>query len=446
MPCFRSVPRGDLKIMRINFLVTILFVGLLAPYISQAQTIAITEIMYDAQGTDAKHEWCEIYNYGSEPILVNSGTASTSWRFFDGGSHALKLIQGSATLAAQGTAIIAADSTTWIAEHPGFSGSIFDTAMSLDNTSGKIGFSTSAKGQLFISAAYTDATGANGNGHTIELRTIGDSTQPWYESASLGGDPGTWHENPNAPLTHKVEKSKTKQKGKVEKNPSRFADVRHAGAVQGIVIVPPHTFYSQKMYIQLDSGDTEEVYQSKGAFPKLSFGDFIEAGGTLMPDNEPPRLKIDSKANIKNISSGHTPEYATTTIAALIDQNDLSMVMLEGDINRISKSSLLLSNDEDIVTLKQMKGSKGFSKDLKKGTHIEVRGFLRFESGNPVVYIPDASALRELKTAMTAPSAERIIDGGVPDSPFRQWYVIAIVPAALMAIFAVKKYIVPRFF
>lgn len=85
--------------------------------------------MYDPPGADNDHEWVEVANTG--PDSVNLAT----YRLSEGGTnHKIVATVGTSSIAAEGNAIIATDPAQYLADNPGFSGSIFKSSFSLSNT------------------------------------------------------------------------------------------------------------------------------------------------------------------------------------------------------------------------------------------------------------------------------------------------------------------------
>jgi len=152
--------------------------------------VVISEIMYDLPGTDSKHEWIEILNTSDTEIDL------TGWKFNDGSNHLLNEPpknggQGSLKILAGEYLILTGDATTFLTDHPGFSGTVIDTVMSLKNTSATLKILDS-EGNEIDSVTYENAWGADGNGKTLEkIDPQGANTQNnWQESAPDGGTPG----------------------------------------------------------------------------------------------------------------------------------------------------------------------------------------------------------------------------------------------------------------
>ena len=159
---------------------------------AQNSHLVFTEIMYDAEGSDTKREWIEIYNPTDTPITIIEGAGDGSWRFFDSSNHTLTLITGNALIPPEGVAIIASDNATFIAEHPSFSGTLFDTTMSLNNTSANLKLSNDKGATYFETLTYASDWGGAGDGFSLEKIDTDETndTSNWKQSAYKGGSPG----------------------------------------------------------------------------------------------------------------------------------------------------------------------------------------------------------------------------------------------------------------
>lgn len=171
----------------------VLFLALVLPFFALAANtgdIIITEIMYDLDGADDGHEWVEIYNNNSQMIDL------TDWRFNDGSNHIFnappeKGSQGSIIINPFAYAILADNAFNFLADHPGFSGTVIDTVMSLNNTGDTLKIIDNNSKEIDF-VAYQNGWGAGGNGKTLEkINLLGDNSQSnWQESASIAGTPG----------------------------------------------------------------------------------------------------------------------------------------------------------------------------------------------------------------------------------------------------------------
>lgn len=176
-------------------IIVALFIGFfIAPAASNAAgAVLISEIMYDLAGSDTNREWVEIYNSGIDPVTIIDGSGESSWRFNDGSDHILKLVQGNLTIISGGVAVLVGTSTTFLAEHPGFSGTLIDTTMSLNNTSDTLKLSSDKGATFFSEITYQNAWGGNGSGKSLEKIDLNGNNEQtnWRESITDGGTPGT---------------------------------------------------------------------------------------------------------------------------------------------------------------------------------------------------------------------------------------------------------------
>ncbi|MBI2051135.1 MAG: lamin tail domain-containing protein [Parcubacteria group bacterium] len=134
-----------------------------------ASDIVFTEIMYNPSGTDTKTEWVEIFNSGTEEVTLIEGSGNDSWRFNDGSNHTLTLIQESLTVPAGGYAILASDGQTFLDAHQGYTGTVIDTVMSLNNTSDTIQLSSDKGESFFSGVTYENTQGADGDGNSLQF-------------------------------------------------------------------------------------------------------------------------------------------------------------------------------------------------------------------------------------------------------------------------------------
>ncbi|MCX6713389.1 MAG: lamin tail domain-containing protein [Candidatus Vogelbacteria bacterium] len=152
------------------------------PLVSRAELL-INEIMYDLDESDTKREWVEIFNSGPEAVTIVTGAATTAWRFSDGSQHTLTPVTGSSSLAMGEYAIIADDATTFQTDWPSFSGILFDSSFSLNNTAGSLSLLVSKDGAVVSQFSYTKEQGAAGNGNSLQRTASGS----WIEALPTPG-------------------------------------------------------------------------------------------------------------------------------------------------------------------------------------------------------------------------------------------------------------------
>lgn len=179
------------KAIFLSILCLIVFGGVKITQATEVDLI-ISEIMYDLPGSDSGHEWVEVYNGGVEDIVVTPGSGGQAWRFFDGSNHTLNLTQGTTTIAGSEFFVIASDAEQFLVDYPDFIGTIFDTVMSLPNSSSTLSLSFDGGDDYPIAAHYDSNWGGGGTGFSLEKINLSqDSSQEnWQESSIENGTPG----------------------------------------------------------------------------------------------------------------------------------------------------------------------------------------------------------------------------------------------------------------
>lgn len=142
-----------------------------------AAHVMVSELMYDLPGADTGREWIEIYNAGSAAVDL------TGWKLFEGDTnHTLVISRGNGMLPSGGYAIIADKPEKFLAENLRFSGTLFDSAFSLNNSAGEMISLKDAKGVLFGEISYTPVWGAEGDGYSLQYFSDG-----WHASNPTPG-------------------------------------------------------------------------------------------------------------------------------------------------------------------------------------------------------------------------------------------------------------------
>lgn len=149
---------------------------LLAP-LGASASVVFTEIMYDAPGADTAHEWVEIQNTGNAPVDLKG------WKFFEGGvNHKITPTTGS-LIGAGNYAVIANSTKNFSGDWPAFTGTLFGSSFSLNNTSETIALRDASSSPM-ASVTYEQSSGGAGNGNTLNF-VYG----AWKERAPSPGGP-----------------------------------------------------------------------------------------------------------------------------------------------------------------------------------------------------------------------------------------------------------------
>lgn len=198
--------------------------------------IIINEIAYDLKDADSGHEWVEIYNATPDTIDL------TGWKFNDGSNHILTIPpknggQGSLTLSAGNFMILTDDAIVFLSDHPGYTGSVIDTVMSLNNTQATLLLSDN-NNITIDSVTYNKDWGASGNSKTLERLDTQSPTDAshWQESTQDNGTPGTHN-------------------GLITQNSSGDTQLQNATSTSPILSSPQLTSTGSQNPLQADAGE-----------------------------------------------------------------------------------------------------------------------------------------------------------------------------------------------
>jgi len=148
-------------VMKIHKTYSTLLCLLLLPHIACAQVV-VTEIMYDPPGSDSGHEWIELFNGGSTTIPLSSYKIRTG-----NSSHRIARVSGESTVTPGTYAVIAQNGATFLSDFPNIGVPVFHSSISLNNTTASIEL-LDASGTLVSSVTYDSATGAEGDGNSLQ--------------------------------------------------------------------------------------------------------------------------------------------------------------------------------------------------------------------------------------------------------------------------------------
>ncbi len=131
-------------------------------------SLSINEVMYDLSGSDSTNsksrEWIEIYNSSSSEVPVDA----TKWRIYDGSGN--RTLNGEVNFSFPGNSyvVFAGDKDTFLIDHPGFSGTVYDTSISSLNNTGATIKILDADGNSLDSMTYTSSQGGAGDGNSLQ--------------------------------------------------------------------------------------------------------------------------------------------------------------------------------------------------------------------------------------------------------------------------------------
>ncbi len=158
-----------------NLLILLFIAFICLPKITFGSGISITEIMYDAEGSDGGREWVEIYNSSGGDIDL------TSYKFFENGtSHSISHLEGDVLLQNNSYAIIADNANNFINEYSGASKQhVYDASFSLSNSAGEYLALKDSDGNIINEITYDISIGAAGDGNSLQK----DNSGSWKTAA-----------------------------------------------------------------------------------------------------------------------------------------------------------------------------------------------------------------------------------------------------------------------
>ncbi|MDE2399710.1 MAG: lamin tail domain-containing protein [Patescibacteria group bacterium] len=144
------------------------FIILLAPRCFIYANLEINEVMYDLpSGSDDGREWIEVYNNSDSVVDLSTFKFSEGTTSDKITNHKLILSQGDANLIAHNYALIVSNPTKFKIDYPNFSGIIFDSSFSLNNT-GEILIIKDKNLNIVDQYIYNSKMGAAGDDNSLQ--------------------------------------------------------------------------------------------------------------------------------------------------------------------------------------------------------------------------------------------------------------------------------------
>lgn len=167
--------------------------------------------------------------------------------------------------------------------------------------------------------------------------------------------------------------------------------------VVGVVLVPPHTWYKQKMYILGVDDMTQviEVYQYRGDFPTLQTGDVVAVRGDYDSANDLPRIKIVSSESLEKIDDASIPWPEAHQVGDIDESLIGTYQAVQGTIEKINKRTFVIKDELENTIPISLEAQADWSKvKLEKGLGVLVRGLITRSGANLVLRPVDASDIR----------------------------------------------------
>jgi hypothetical protein len=174
-------------------LVLAVVVLFLSSHIAYA-SLVINEIMYDLSGSDSasskSREWIEIYNSDASEVVIDA----SKWRIYDGSANRTINGEDNFSIPANSYVILAGDKDTFLADHAGFSGTVYDTGItSLNNTGDTLKILDQDLNSVdFVTYASTQGGAGDGNSlQKISSSWAGATPTPGVANESGGSTPSS---------------------------------------------------------------------------------------------------------------------------------------------------------------------------------------------------------------------------------------------------------------
>jgi hypothetical protein len=306
--------------------------------------LSLTEIMYDLEGTDTNREWVEVCNGAGDPVSLSG------FKFNDGANHAINEPPtngsvGSVTLSSQQCLVLAANATIFLSDNIGFSGTVLDTVMSLNNTEETISI-LNQNGEEQVSATYTNGLGAAGDGNS--LQKSGDTFIPKVPT------PGTYTENDDG------------EQPSEEDVPVTTPTLGSGGAAKKEEIIPPKITAELVLPRYVTSGTPlsfdAHVYGYSGenrtvGFFRYNFGDgTIYESETLAPYNYTYRYPGEYTYSFEYYLSKYSvkPEVRLEERVTVVDPTlAVSAILSDGAVTLTNKAN----RDIDLIGFKLVRAN-----------------------------------------------------------------------------------------
>lgn len=191
------------------FIFTVL--ALLVPHAAAAQVV-FSEIMYDLpSGSDSGREWVEVHNIDATAVDITDFTL-----YENDTNHRIVPVSGGDTLAPGAYAVIADKPDKFLTDWPQYSGALFDSAFSLNNSGETLTLKNASS--TLDSVLYVSAQGASGDGNSLNREDSG----AWVARKPTPGAPlssDAFQKPAPAPSVPKIAKETTPSSGAVDSLP-----------------------------------------------------------------------------------------------------------------------------------------------------------------------------------------------------------------------------------
>jgi uncharacterized protein YdeI (BOF family) len=333
-----------------------------------SQDIIINEILPNPKGSDTaappKGEWIELYNQSGQKINL------AGWELDD--------------LISSGSKPYAIDSEIFI-EPNGYLVFYYNqTKICLNNNGDEVNL-INPQGKTISSCSYQEKS-------PEETSWARGKDSQWYwsveptpnkENLITVAEDFSEEDEENGDENFDESSEKESSDLKNSKENSKEASISEAKAlakgawvkVRGIVIVPPKVLSNKVFYISSEESGIQ-IYSSKGNFPEINSGDFIEIIGKTSEANNEKKINIYSADDIEILDADFPPEPKIIKTGEINEALEGSLVKIEGQVSRSAGNVFYVDDGSGEIKI-YIRSATGIKKPkTSKGTWVTIAGIV----------------------------------------------------------------------
>ncbi len=145
--------------------------------------------------------------------------------------------------------------------------------------------------------------------------------------------------------------------------------------IRGIVSAPPKVLSDKVFYISSEESGIQ-IYSSKGNFPEINSGDFVEIIGKTSEANKEKKINIYSANDIEILDADIPPEPKIIKTGEINEMLEGSLVKIEGQVSR-SAGNVFYVNDGSGEIKIYIRSATGIKKPkTSKGAWVAIAGIV----------------------------------------------------------------------
>lgn len=149
---------------------------------------------------------------------------------------------------------------------------------------------------------------------------------------------------------------------------------------RGVVVVLPQMFGKQYFYI-FDGTSGIQIYQYRGKFPVLKFGDLVEVRGILSEASGVKRIKLKNENDVDVLAIENNLPSISVPIDELNEEYLGALVKVEGEITSKKTNFIYVDDGQGEIKIYFKQNAKIDKSVLEEGGHVSVVGILEINAG-----------------------------------------------------------------